>query len=381
MTVTIGQPFAPDPDRLLRDREVADARWRALIDAAVDAMIVIDGKGLIEEFNPAAERMFGYKAADILGRNVSKLMPSPDRERHDGYITRYLETGEQKIIGIGRDVTALRADGTKFPVHLSVGTMRVAGEPHFVGIVHDLSRRMTLEEQIREQASLARLGEMAAVLAHEVRNPLTAVRGAIQVLGKRFGAGTRDAQVVTEILARLDGLNDLVQDLLLFARTPHPRLAPIELRVVLSATAGLLAKDPQLSELAIEIAGEGPPIPVDAELLKIAFQNLILNAAQAMQGHGTISATIAADEHRQTVTIADGGPGIPDDVRARLFQPFFTTKARGTGLGLATVRRLIEAHGGTVAVDCPPAGGTIVTIAIPVRAATFASSPPATHQE
>jgi two-component system, LuxR family, sensor kinase FixL len=370
VTPIMPPPLTSDSDHVLA----------ALLEAAVDAMIVIDGRGLIEEFNPAAERMFGYQAADILGRNVSLLMPSPDRERHDRYIARYLETGEQKIIGIGRDVTALRADGTRFPAHLSVGTMRVGGEPHFVGIVHDLSRRTTLEAQIREQASLARLGEMAAVLAHEVRNPLTAVRGAIQVLGKRFGAGTRDAQVVTEILARLDGLNDLVQDLLLFARTPHPRVAPIELRLVLSATAGLLARDPQLGGLAIEIAGDAPPIPVDAELLKLAFQNVILNAAQAMQGHGTIKATISAGEHGQTVTIADNGPGIPDEVRARLFQPFFTTKARGTGLGLTTVRRLIEAHGGTVAVDCPPAGGTIVTIAIPVRAATPASSPSATHQ-
>lgn len=374
----MASPTNPDPSRSL-DGDIASARWRALIDAAVDAMIVIDGRGLVEEFNPAAERMFGYRAADVLGRNVSMLMPSPDRDRHDQYISRYLDTGEQKIIGIGRDVTAQRADGSCFPVHLSVGAMRVAGEPHFVGIIHDLSARTTLEERVREQASLARLGEMAAVLAHEVRNPLTAVRGAIQVLGKRLGAGSRDAQVVTEIIARLDGLNELVQDLLLFARTPQPRVAAIELRLVLSATTELLARDPQLSGVAIDISGDAPPIAVDAELMKIAFQNVVLNAAQAMQGRGTIAVRISSGEGGQSVTITDSGPGMPVDVRARLFQPFFTTKARGTGLGLATVKRLVEAHGGTVSVECPAEGGTTVTLALPSPPVTPPRSPAAAH--
>ena len=345
--------------------QFADARWHALIDAAVDGMIVIDAKGAIEAFNPAAERMFGHRGPDVLGENVRILMPSPDRERHDQYLARYLETGAQKIIGIGRDVTAIHRDGTCFPVHLSVGEMRVAGETHFVGIVHDLSARAKLEERVREQASLARLGEMAAVLAHEVKNPLAAVRGAIQVLGKRYSTDARDAEVVKEILTRLDGLNALVQDLLLFARVPEPRPVPIELRRLLAATTELLAEDPLFANVQIELEGDAPPIAVDPNLLKIAFQNILLNAAQAQQGQGRIAVSISAGESRQVVAFADQGPGIPAEARARLFQPFFTTKARGTGLGLATVRRLVHAHGGEVSVDNPPRGGTVVTIDLP----------------
>src|SRR5262245_25960288 len=178
-----------------------DTRWQALIDAAVDGMIVIDGRGRIEAFNPSAEKIFGYAASDVMGCNVSLLMPSPDCEQHDGYLERYLRTGHRTVIGVGRDVQARRRDGSVFPAPLSVGEMRVADEPHFVGIVHDLSARTKLEERIREQAALARIGEMAAVLAHEVKNPLAAVGGAIQVLGARFPKGSEEANIVREVLA------------------------------------------------------------------------------------------------------------------------------------------------------------------------------------
>src|SRR5437867_2484146 len=149
-------------------------------------------------------------------------MPSPYKEEHDGYLARYLATGVQKIIGIGREVTGRRKDGTTFPVHLAVGEMLQAGESKFTGILHDLSDRVRMEEQLREQTSLARLGEMAAVMAHEVKNPLAGIRGAIQVIGSRLPAGSKDASVAKEIVARIDALNDLMKDLLLFARPPQP---------------------------------------------------------------------------------------------------------------------------------------------------------------
>ena len=370
--IVLARPFEDRPASEM-SMQIADARWRALIDAAVDGMIVIDGGGSIEAFNPAAEQMFGYGVAEVLGQKVNMLMPSPDREQHDQYLSRYLETGIQRIIGIGRDVTALHRDGTRFPVHLSVGQMRVAGQTHFVGIVHDLRTRAQLEERLREQASLAQLGEMAAVLAHEVKNPLAAVRGAIQVLGKRYVTDDRDAQIVNEIVLRLDGLNALVQDLLLFARTPTPRPTIVELRAILNATIALLARDPHFAGVEVRVDGDAPPLPVDIELMKIAFQNVLLNAAQALEGKGRIHVAIAGRDDRQLVTIRDDGPGMSAATRARLFQPFFTTKARGTGLGLATVRRLVTAHDGVIAVECPETGGTIVTIDLPARPVLGAS--------
>jgi two-component system sensor kinase FixL len=348
-----------------RSLVASEGRWRAVIDSAVDAMIVIDARGAIEVFNPAAERLFGYTEQEVLGRNVNLLMPAPYRDEHDEYISRYLRTGEQRIIGIGREVTGRRRDGTTFPVHLSVGEMRAGTERHFTGILHDLSPRVELEERVREQTALARIGEMAAVIAHEVKNPLAAVRGAIQVIGSRLPAGSREGPVVKEIIGRIDALDELIKDMLLFARTPQPRPAPVHLASLLRLTADLLAADPAFNRLRVEIDGEAPPLAGDAELLKIVFQNLFINAAQAMQGEGLVRVVLGVDNGVQRVRVADAGPGMPADVRANVFRPFFTTKARGTGLGLATAKRLVEAHAGTIAVECPPSGGTVVTVTLP----------------
>ena len=351
------------------DQQATDARWRAIIDSTVDAIVVIDVHGRIETFNRSAERMFGYTEAEMLGQSLNTLMPSPYREAHDGYVANYLRTGEQKIIGIGREVTCLRRDGSTLPVHLSVGEWQVGGERHFTGILHDLSPRMALEAQLREQTALARLGEMAAVIAHEVKNPLAAVRGAIQVIGGRLPAGSKDAPVIKEIVARLDALNDLIKDLLLFARTPQPRSGSVSLRPLVQLTVDLLSKDPAFANLQVELEGDAPPMPGDAELLKIVFQNLLINAAQAMQGQGRIQTTIVKGESSHQVRVTDTGPGIPADVRAKLFRPFFTTKSRGTGLGLSIARRLLEAHGGSIEVTCPTDGGTQVVVTVPAARA------------
>ncbi|MGE3178932.1 MAG: PAS domain S-box protein [Vicinamibacterales bacterium] len=354
------------------DREATDARWRAIIDSTVDAIVVIDVHGRIETFNRSAERMFGYTEAEMLGKSVNMLMPSPDREQHDGYISRYLSAGSPRIIGIGREVTCLRRDGTTLPVHLSVGEWQVGGERHFTGILHDLSPRMELEARLREQTALARLGEMAAVIAHEVKNPLAAVRGAIQVIGGRLPAGSKDGPIIKEIVARLDALNDLIKDLLLFARTPQPRMGPLSLRSLVQMTLDLLAKDPAFAPLQVELTGDAPPTRGDAELLKIVIQNLLLNAAQALHGEGSIRVGIVPGATVHQVQIADSGPGIPPEVQSKLFHPFFTTKARGTGLGLSIARRLVEAHHGTLEVTCPGTGGTLVVVSVPAAPVTDA---------
>jgi signal transduction histidine kinase len=250
-------------------------------------------------------------------------------------------------------------------VHLSVGEMDVDGEKHFTGILHDLSRRTELEDKLREATALARLGEMAAVIAHEVKNPLAAVRGAVQVIGSRLPAASSDAAIVKEIIARLDALNDLIQDLLVFARPPAPRSAAIDLERLLDSVVTLLKRDPANADIVVDLAGHAPPLTGDANLLTIVFQNFLINAAQAMQGRGTISVALAAAGGWHHVTIADTGPGIPQEIRANLFRPFKTTKARGTGLGMATAKRLVELHGGRVEVVSPEGGGTTIVVHVP----------------
>ena len=345
----------------------SDARWRAIVESAVDGIVVIDARGHVEAFNRAAERLFGYEAHEVVGQNVNMLMPAPYHHEHDGYLARYRATGVQKIIGIGREVTGLRKDGSEFPLHLSVGEAFIEGESKFTGILHDLTERVQLETRLREQSALTRLGEMAAVVAHEVKNPLTGIRGAIQVIGSRLPAGSKDVQIIGDIVARIDALNDLMKDLLLFARPPQPRMTPVDVLSLLKNVGDLLRQDPAFQALRIDVTGHATVLPVDAELLKIVMQNLLLNGAHAMQGQGLIRVFVTSGEGLCQIAIADEGTGIPREVVDKLFTPFFTTKARGTGLGLSTARRLVEAHGGTLAIECPATGGTTATIRLPVR--------------
>jgi two-component system CheB/CheR fusion protein len=237
----------------------------------------------------------------------------------------------------------------------------------YMAIRYDITDRKRSENTLREQAALARLGEMAAVVAHEVRNPLAAIKGALQIIGGRMAEGTRDRAIVGDIIARVDSLNDIVQDLLVFARPREPQLAPVLLADVMDSTLALVRRDPAYAGLSIALSGANPVVQADGEQLRTVFLNLLLNAAQATGGRGDVRVSIAADDLAATVAVADDGPGIPDEIRAKIFEPFFTTKHRGTGLGLPTARRVVERHRGTVEVECPSSGGTVVTVTLPLQ--------------
>ena len=201
--------------------------------------------------------------------------------------------------------------------------------------------------------------------AHEVKNPLAGIRGAVQIIGSRLPAGNSDAPVPQEIVARIDALNDMMEDLLLFARPPKPRPVRTDVALLLRTTIELLSRDPALQAVSVEIRGGGEAITADSEMLKIVFHNLLVNAAHAMKGRGTIRVEVQAVDGSCQIAFADGGPGIPPEIREKVFLPFFTTKSRGSGLGLATAKRLVEAQEGQISIDCPPAGGTTVVVRLP----------------
>ena len=200
------------------------------------------------------------------------LMPSPHDQAHDTYLEHYLTTGEARIIGTGREVSGRRRDGTTFPVHLSVGEMRIGGQRKFTGILHDLSTRLRMEEQLREQATLVKLGEMAAVIAHEVKNPLAGIRGAIQVFGNRLSRHGTDTEIFKEIVSRIDSLDQMMKDLLLFARPPKPKRTPTEVVQLVAATAHFLSQDPAMRNVDVRVDGVAPPVQADPDMLRIAFR-------------------------------------------------------------------------------------------------------------
>jgi PAS domain S-box-containing protein len=343
-------------------KDLADTNF-ALNQAAIVATTNV--KGEITFANDKFVEISKYSRAELLGQD--------HRIINSGYHSKeYIRELWTTIAGgrIWRGELRNRAkDGTLYWVDTTiVPFLDERKKPYqYMAIRYEITDRKRSEDKLREQAALARLGEMAAVVAHEVKNPLAAIKGALQVIGGRMPAESRERLVMADVVARVDSLNDIVQDLLVFARPREPQLAPVNIAELVESTAALVRRDPAFASLGITVSGARPVVPLDLDQMRTVFMNLLLNAAQASGASGRITVTIGTDDLAATIAIADDGPGIPLDVRPRIFEPFFTTKHRGTGLGLPTARRVVERHRGTIDVDCPPGGGTIVTVTLPLQ--------------
>jgi two-component system CheB/CheR fusion protein len=343
-------------------KDLADTNF-ALNHAAIVATTNV--KGEITFVNDKFVEISKYSRQELLGRD--------HRIINSGYHSKEFIRDLWHTIANGRiwrgELRNRAKDGSIYWVDTTiVPFLDERGKPYqYMAIRNDITDRKRSEERLREQAALARLGEMAAVVAHEVKNPLAAIKGALQVIGGRMPAESRDRAIVGDVVARVDSLNDIVHDLLVFARPREPQLAPVPLQDLIENIVTLLRKDPAQAAMAITVSGANPIVSVDAEQMTTVFLNLLLNAAQAAGAGGWTRVTIAADDLAATVAIEDNGPGIPPEVHARIFEPFFTTKHRGTGLGLPTARRVVERHRGTIDVECPAGGGTIVTVTLPMQ--------------
>jgi PAS domain S-box-containing protein len=238
----------------------------------------------------------------------------------------------------------------------------------YIAIRADITARKAAEDRLAQQAALARLGQMAAVVAHEVRNPLAGIKGAVQVFMSRRAPNDPELPVMRDVVARIDSLGELINDLMLFARPRPPRPSTFPLRSLVLEAIALLRRDPVGESLDVEVDGPDVELTADADMIRATLVNLLLNAAQAMNARGRISISITHNEHQCTVEIRDSGPGIPSELQERIFEPFFTTKARGGGLGLPIARRTAELHGGTLVLTCPDTGGSAFTLTLPVHA-------------
>ena len=359
-----------------QDLASREAHLKSILETVPDAMIVINERGIVQSFSVAAERLFGYGPNEVIGKNIKMLMPSPYRESHDGYLARYLRTGERRIIGIGRVVVGERKDGSTFPMELSVGEMRSADRQFFTGFIRDLTERQRTEARLQELQTelvhisrLTAMGEMASALAHELNQPLSAIanylKGAKRLLESRrddefkvvCGAMDKAAEQALRAGQIIRRLRDFV------ARGESERRVESINKLIEEASALALvgAKEHGVRvRLQVDLAHD--MILADKVQVQQVLLNLFRNAIEAVtQGERRelIVSTKPSGSGMVEVSVADTGPGISPDVAPQLFQPFITTKAQGMGVGLSISRTIIEAHGGQIWTEPNPGGGAI----------------------
>jgi PAS domain S-box-containing protein len=344
-------------------QQLADLK-RALDHAAIVA--TTDVQGRITYVNDKFVEISGYSREELLGQDHRIINSSyhPKEFIRDLWVT--IANGRVwhgEIRNRARDGHFYWVDTTIVPF------LDASGKPYqYIAIRSDITARKAAEQRLAEQAALARVGQMAAVVAHEVRNPLAGVKGAMQILMSRRPAGDGELPVMRDIVTRIDALSELINDLMVFARPRPPRLAVVELNAMVADAITIVQRDPAASGVEVSVEGDDVSVTADGELVRALVLNLLINAAQALAGRG---GRIAVRTERQggmaLLAIADTGPGIPADIREQVFEPFFTTKARGGGLGLPIAKRTAELHGGSLTIDCPPGGGTVVTVALPIR--------------
>lgn len=369
-------------DRRTGDFAGREEHLRSILATVPDAMVLIDEQGVIISFSAAAEKMLGYAESEVVGENVSMLMPSPDRERHDGYLRDYRETGQKKIIGIGRVTTARHRDGNTFPIELSVGEAWVDGKRIFTGFIHDLTQRREADLRLRDLQTelahvgrLSELGTLASSLAHELNQPLTAIasycQGAADLLEGKPDTDSlemaREAlRETAEQAIRAGQIVRRMRDFLSHGETEH-RVESLA-RIVTEANAlALVGSREHGIEVQVLVDPECDEVFVDRIQIQQVLFNLIRNAIEAMIGSPERLLTIAtkAGDEMVTVRVEDTGSGIDERVAPQLFQPFVTSKQTGMGVGLSICRTIVESHGGRIWVEAGAHGGTIFWFTLP----------------
>lgn len=359
-----------------------EAHLRSILETVPEAMVVIDESGKVTSFSVAAEKLFGYAAAEVCGQNVRMLMPSPHREAHDGYLSRYLTTGERRIIGYGRVVTGQRKDGTQFPMELAVGEALTSGKRIFTGFIRDLTSRQKIEEELRHSQKMEAIGKLTGGIAHDFNNLLTVISGNLEMVERRL----ESEKLLTLLREAQDAADDgakLTAQLLAFGRRQplNPKLTDVG--ALVSTFSDLLRRTlGETIELRTTVTGAMHQTMVDPSQLQNALLNLALNARDAMPRGGQLTVEISharldSDYARmypqiQTgnfvlVAVTDTGTGMSAEVKQRAFEPFYTTKevGAGSGLGLSMVYGFVKQSGGHVQLYSEAGQGTSVRLFLP----------------
>ncbi len=370
-------PTRQDFETMQTALRAAEARLRSILQTVPDAMIIIDERGRIESLSTTAERLFGYSAEEVAGRNIKQLMPAPHRELHDGYLKRYLTTGERRIIGIGRVVVGQRKDGTTFPMHLTIGELRLADRHYFTGFIRDLtdqqmteSRLKELQSEVTHMSRFTALGEMASTLAHEINQPLTAInnylKGCQRLLERIEGESAivlRDA--VGKAADQALRAGHIIRRLREFVARGESdrRIESLPKLIEDASTLALIGAKENGVGVTFRLDPEAEHVLADRIQIQQVLVNLIRNAIEIMiespSRRELEIATVSNADETVEVSVSDTGTGLAPEVAEQLFQPFVTTKSKGMGLGLSICRTIVEAHGGKIWVDAKPGGGCV----------------------
>ncbi len=380
-------------EQSLRD---AEARMRAIVETVVDGIIVIDERGVIEQFNPAAERIFGYAAAEVIGNNVSMLMPEPYAPEHDGYLRHYLETGEARIIGIGREVVGLRKDGTTFPMDLAVSDTHLGDRLLFTGIVRDVSERKRNEAALREAQKLESLGVLAGGIAHDFNNLLVGILGNAGLALDDLPQESPVRPIIKDIEAAGRRAAELAHQMLAYSGKSRFLIASCDINALVDEMTHLLRVSINKGiTIRYNFSPTLPTVEADPTQIRQVVMNLVINASDAIgtkSGVITISTGVMhagrdflkegylapdlAEGDYIFLEVSDTGAGMPQEILERVFDPFFTTKFTGRGLGLAVVLGVIRSHRGAIKVYSEVGHGTTFKVLLPAAAEPAAAAAP-----
>ncbi|MFH1035376.1 MAG: ATP-binding protein [Pseudomonadota bacterium] len=359
-----------NPEPLSEVQELAQEleKYRQIVETASDAVVSVNQHHEVVYMNAAAERLFGYQRGEILGGDLSPLIPHEHRQAHRHYLERYLRTGQARLMGHSAELLAQRKDGTQRPISISFSQAQLDDGPLFTAIMRDLSAERSLAQQAKQSQQLALVGQTVATVSHEIRTPLVLIGGFARQLGKEKGLspqGRQKLEVVTQEVRRLEGLLSELNDL---ARPQRYAWQEVALPRILERVRELM--EPQLKKdglgLHLELATGLPKVAADPDRLSQVLINLVQNAAQASQAGQVITLGLEKDPQGQAVlTVGDQGAGIAAEHLSQVFNPFFTTKKRGTGLGLPLARRIVEEHGGRLELMSQPGLGTRVRVSLP----------------
>ena len=371
-----GAPGGPDAGGPREGEGLAPAgealAW-ALLDGMLDPVIAIDGQGTIQQASRSVRTVFGYDPAELVGTNIKHLMPEPHRSQHDDYLEHYRRTGETNILGRTREFQIVRKDGELREVELSVSRVDPpdGGEPVFIGSFRDMTDKVrSRRRETSMLRALATLGESTAALVHEIKNPITAVNMALRAVADELGEDHK--VVLDELVGRMKRLELQLRQSLGYVRPLELRLVPCDAAALFDDVQRFLR--PMLSNAGVTVDADvepgTPPFPADPRCMEEVLSNLVMNALEMSPG-GLVRLTAGAVEGGDSVwlRVEDDGPGIPNSVRERLFQPFVTTKEQGTGLGLPICRRILEEHDGSLEAEPDPCelGGAAFRITLPTR--------------